>query len=95
MTDQMPEPMIDADEDIPPIEVNNALVTFMLRIDDVETLPEVIDLAMVNVARYGLENLDVYIEDADVPERRWLLRKGALFDLLALREPAGDDTTDG
>lgn len=91
LPNDLPEPIADVGDDWPPIPVSSARVTFSVTIPEVGTLPEVIDLAMVTIARFGLEPLDVYIEDADVPGRDWVVRQGVLYDMKEIREAAGDD----
>lgn len=76
-------PLIPAGEEWPDIPIGEVAVTFAV-FPGGETLAEAVDLATVTVGRFGLDQLDVIIEDVDNPERRWMVREGVLYDLSPL-----------
>ncbi len=84
-------PIVADDDNWPPIEIENASIHFEVNVPDVRTLAEAVDLAIVKVGRYGLEPLNVIIQDDDNPARRWLMREGKLYDLLELRTAEDGD----
>jgi len=88
-------PILEADEEWPPIPIRKAVLTFMVHIPEATTLPEALDLAIHGIGRFGVEQHDIIIDDEENPGVRWLVRRGALYDLAALRGDDDDDATDG
>lgn len=74
------DPLVEADDEWPDIPLENATVTFGVGIE-ANLLSEVFDLATVTIGRFGVDQLDVIIQDEDDPERRWMVREGALYDI--------------
>lgn len=85
MTDEFDnlEPLIPAGDEWPDIPIGEVSVTFAV-FPGGATLAQAVDLATLEVGRFGVDRLDMIIEETDNPDRRWLVRDGSLYDLSEL-----------
>lgn len=60
------------------IPLSRCDLTFLIHVDDVTHLHQAVDVAALNMIRYGLDSFHILATDPDTG-RRWILRDGQVF----------------